>query len=286
MNKIINEFFDDVNFTKEGREYLLPIFEKLCSNEDFVLAKKQYEAGEMTKDLLLEACQKISDKTGVHHYTTALLLLVLFTEHLKKLYIQKGYSLEIYKNSVLDLHYKAIESKLVKGVWGTFVADWQYKFFTLERFGVGRLQAELFDLPESCKELTSSPNAIKIHIPRSGEPLTPESIDTALAKAKIIFKEYIAEPVPIVCSSYLLYSNFAPLYKEGSNLKKFVSRFTIVAQTDDKAGDYPNMWRLFDMDYTGNIDDYPERTSLHRAFKQYLKDGKTTGVAIGYFFAD
>ncbi len=47
---------------------------------------------------------------------------------------------------------------------------------------------------------------------------------------------------------------------------------------------YTNMWRLFDMDYTGNADDYPEDSFLRRNFKQYIKDGGRTGVGLGVFF--
>ena len=35
------------------------------------------------------------------------------------------------------------------------------------------------------------------------------------------------------------------------------------------------------MDYTGNVNDYPEDTSLRRAYKQYLLDGGTTGAGFG-----
>jgi nicotinic acid phosphoribosyltransferase len=41
------------------------------------------------------------------------------------------------------------------------------------------------------------------------------------------------------------------------------------------------VWRLFDMDYTGNIEDYPENTSMRRAYKQYLLDGGRTGEGFG-----
>ena len=75
------------------------------------------------------------------------------------------------------------------------------------------------------------------------------------------------------------------MYKEGSNLSEFCKRFELVTNTQDLTDDYPNLWRVFDMDYTGNIDDFPEKSSLHKSIKNYLKNGGKTGIALGIFFA-
>ena len=39
------------------------------------------------------------------------------------------------------------------------------------------------------------------------------------------------------------------------------------------------------MDYTGNIEDYPENTSMRRAYKDYLRNGGIAGEGYGVFFA-
>lgn len=282
MNRIITDFFEDVDFEKEGREYLEPLFSKLCENDDFLSIKRIYEKDMLDKDAFMNSVDKLSEKTGIHNYTVGLLCLILLTGELKKKYSLNGYGMDLYRHTIIDLRYKANECFEVKGVWGTFVADWLFKYFLLGRFAFGRLQHELFEVPEQFVPLTKTKTAVKIHIPRSGEPLTPESIDKSLAVAKQFFG--FDGTIPVVCSSYLLYDKLLPLYPSESNLKRFAERFTILSQTDDAPGDYPNMWRLFDMDYTGNIDDYPENSRLHRAVKQYLKDGGITGVALGFFF--
>ena len=44
------------------------------------------------------------------------------------------------------------------------------------------------------------------------------------------------------------------------------------------------MWRLFDMDYTGDLDDFPGDSTLRRNYKQFLKDGGRVGEGYGVFF--
>ena len=87
------------------------------------------------------------------------------------------------------------------------------------------------------------------------------------------------------CCSWLLYPDNLDILPEKSNVRKFMLEFDIINKFDDKPGEYADMWRLFDMDYTGNFDDYPEDSSLRRAFKAHLKNGGKTGEGYGIFFA-
>ena len=70
----------------------------------------------------------------------------------------------------------------------------------------------------------------------------------------------------------------------GSNLEYFKERFEIIHTHLYEKGDYSEMWRLFDMDYTGNLNDFPGDSSLRRAYKQYLLDGGQVGEGYGVFF--
>lgn len=284
MKKIMTDFFEDTDFPKNGRNYLLGTLCKIEKNDAFVNAYNTYLQGKMNKDLLLDICKKISEETDLNEYTVSLLLVISFTGHLKQIYKEKNYPMDIYINSVTDLKYKAEECFDTKKVYGTFVADWLYKWFVPERFGIGRLQFEIVLSGYDYKTLTKDTPCLKIHIPRSGKPLTPESIDDALSRAKEFFKDDFEGPIPIVCKSWLLYEKFEGLFKQGSNTDLFRKRFEIIDNISDPKGCYPDMWRLFDMDFTGNIDDYPENTSLRKSFKEYLKNGGETGTAHGVFF--
>ena len=44
---------------------------------------------------------------------------------------------------------------------------------------------------------------------------------------------------------------------------------------------HKELWRLFDMDYTGDADALPQDTSLRRAYVKRLKENKPLGLALG-----
>ena len=69
-----------------------------------------------------------------------------------------------------------------------------------------------------------------------------------------------------------------------SNIRGFMADYDIIRSKVDEEGDYHNMWRLFDMDFTGDFNDYPEDSSLRRAYKKFLLDGNRTGSGYGVFF--
>ena len=284
MNNTLTAYFEDVDFPLDARDFLVSTLEKLCENSDFIGLVETYEKDMMNQKLFVDTCDKISEKTNVHEYTVKLISFICFTKRLKEKYQNLDIDKEIYINTVSDLKYKAVESMEVKNVWGVFCADWLYKYFEPSRFALGRLQFEIIPFGVQYKDLMPDTPCLKFHIPRNGLPLTPESIDSALERAKIFFSGKFSGRIPVICGSYLLYEETKHLFKEGSNLRKFYDRFEIVSNTPDNVGEYPNMWRLFDMDYTGNPDDYPEDSSLRRNFKQYIKNGGRTGVGLGVFF--
>ncbi|MBQ3256708.1 MAG: hypothetical protein IJA67_04790, partial [Oscillospiraceae bacterium] len=91
-------------------------------------------------------------------------------------------------------------------------------------------------------------------------------------------------PVVFFCSSWLLSDIHYKILYEKSNVRRFMDRFDILKFFYDKEGEYPNAWRIFDMDYTGNADDYPEDSFIRRAYKAHIKNGGVTGDGKGIFF--
>ena len=69
----------------------------------------------------------------------------------------------------------------------------------------------------------------------------------------------------------------------GSLTYELVSQYVdeIVSVTDYPIGENPNIWRIFDVEFNGNLADLPEDTHLRRAYKQYMMDGNPTGRAYG-----
>ena len=279
----LKKFNKDIPLPQSAIISLQESYEKLCKDTDFLNIVRDHLDGRLNSENIGTKIKTVAEKTGVCEYTVAFCTLISFTPFLKKAYKEKGISDEIYLDTMRDLYYKLDECIKVKGVCGTFVANWLYKYFQFGRFTLGRLQVEVVPFGESYKDFTPETKMLKIHIPASKQPLTQESIRDSLIRAKTFFGDSFPASNMVICSSWLLYPGFEGLFKEGSNIAKFRSMFEIVKVQDAPDGTHPDMWRLFDMDYTGNADDYPENSSLHRSFKEYIKGGGVSGTALGIF---
>ena len=130
--------------------------------------------------------------------------------------------------------------------------------------------------------ITDTDPVISVHIPRSDTPITKEATDDAYAQAADFFiHEVTNKQVVFVCHSWLLFSDTLEVFPKHTNTYRFIHEYDVVWNSYDKEGEYNDAWRLFDMDYTGNIEDYPENTSMRRVYKQYLLDGGRTGKGFG-----
>ncbi len=294
MKAYLNTFFEEFDYPTEARESLGAAYEKLAAcpeaHDKFCSLLREYEENYNGQHWRwIGECKGISEKAGVHTYQTELLLYIFMAKHLKELYIQRGYDLDVWHNTVLDLKYKLLECYAVKGIWGSFVAIWFPGFFNLTRFGFGRLQFEMTTLSHQDYEkngilLKQGDPVIGVHIPRTLTPLDKESCDAAYAQAAAFFKkENNLDHVAFSCGSWLLYPPHLPYLPERSNIRRFMSDYDIFHVEEDKEDGYPEMWRLFDMDFTGNIDDYPGDSSLRRGYKQLMKDGIRPGDGYGIY---
>jgi len=239
--------------------------------------------------LCLNKAGEAGEMVGVHMYSAHMLLVVCFSQHLRQLYREKEIDDGIWFDSMCDLKWKLWECQAVKGMHGTFVGGWFGGFFNLTRFALGRLQFELVPFGQNYDKdghhLTPESRVINMHIPRTLTPFSPENCDDAFARAAAFFKnELNGAPVVFHCSSWLLSDIHYRILHEKSNVRKFMDRFDILKFTYDNEGEYPNAWRIFDMDYTGNAKDYPEDSFIRRAYKNHIQNGGITGGGRGIFF--
>ena len=100
----------------------------------------------------------------------------------------------------------------------------------------------------------------------------------------VFLKNETGKPIPFFCESWLIYSKMDDLLPQRSNIRTFKERFEVIHDHLYEKGDYSEMWRLFDMDYTGDLDDFPGDSTLRRNYKQFLKDGGQVGEGYGVFF--
>ena len=294
MIEYVLSFMDELGFDKEAVESLSADIEKIYANEEakalFAGAVDEYERDiHSNYTELREAAKHAGEIVGVHAYSAELLLFICFSKHLRELYRLRGISDRIWFDSMSDLKWKLWECKAVKGVWGSFVAGWFPGFFNLTRFALGRLQFEIvaFDgeYEKNGKSLKKGDKVINVHIPRTLTPLDKKSRDDAYSQAAEFFRDMTdGAPIAFVCSSWLLYPEAEKILPAHSNIRGFMADYDIIRSKTNGEGEYGDMWRLFDMDFTGDLNDYPEDSSLRRAYKKFLLDGNRTGSGYGVFF--
>ena len=294
MIEYVLSFMDELGFDKEAVESLSADIEKIYANEEakalFAGAVDEYERDiHSNYTELREAAKHAGEIVGVHAYSAELLLFICFSKHLRELYRLRGISDRIWFDSMSDLKWKLWECKAVKGIWGSFVAGWFPGFFNLTRFALGRLQFEIvaFDgeYEKNGKSLKKGDKVINVHIPRTLTPLDKKSRDDAYSQAAEFFRDMTdGAPIAFVCSSWLLYPEAEKILPAHSNIRGFMADYDIIRSKTNGEGEYGDMWRLFDMDFTGDLNDYPEDSSLRRAYKKFLLDGNRTGSGYGVFF--
>lgn len=294
MIEYVLSFMNELGFDKEAVASLSDDIEKIYANEDakalFAGAVDDYERDiHSNYTELREAAKRAGEIVGVHAYSAELLLFICFSKHLRELYRLRGIRDRIWFDSMSDLKWKLWECKAVKGIWGSFVAGWFPGFFNLTRFALGRLQFEIVEFDgeyeKNGRSLKKGDKVINVHIPRTLTPLDKESRDDAYAQAAEFFRNMTdGAPIAFVCSSWLLYPEAEKILPVHSNIRGFMADYDMIRSKVNGEGEYGDMWRLFDMDFTGDLNDYPEDSSLRRAYKKFLLDGNRTGSGYGVFF--
>lgn len=291
MRSYLKEFMISYDYPAEAIDTLLAAGEVLLENRDFCNLLATYEKDRFCDyKAMLAKCKGIAADTGIHTYTVEFLMFMCFSRKLRQTYLENGYSEALWRQSMLDLKCKMLVCRDVKKIWGMFVAWWYDGFFRMERFGLGRMEFELFQFPldyyeKDGKVLRKGDTVINCHIARTGEPLSPELVEDAFRQAAEFYKDTFAgKPTPFFCESWLIYSKMDDLLPQRSNIRSFKERFEIIHDHLYEKGDYSEMWRLYDMDFTGDLDDFPGDSTLRRNYKQFLKDGGQVGEGYGVFF--
>ena len=231
MKAYLTEFTEQFSYPTPAREALLAALDQiLVSPEATARFDALSAAYDRDKDqdyvALIAEMTDLCESAGVNVYTGHLLLFIRLSHRLRERYREQGIADEIWHDSMLDLRYKLEECHLVKGVWGTFVAKWNDGFFNMTRFALGRLQFELkpfgFVYEQNGVTLTPDSLVINTHIPRSGQPLTPESVWASYAQAAEFFKDRLqGAPTAFYCSSWLLFEKHREMLKPTSNILHF-----------------------------------------------------------------
>lgn len=289
-------FFEDYDYPGEGAAVLTEAYDKIIADPAATLATGEI-LGRYDTDIGCDQAQMREDFTalaaqsGIHKYTAQFLLYLLMLPRLREYYRAAGIPEDIFRQSALDLKYKLTECHLVKGIWGSFVAYWFTGFFAMHLFGFGLLQFRkiFYDTQKHDIRyekdgflLTPQTPLIDVHIPRTGKHLDHDEVMREYRRAAVFFRErFGVERAAFFCSSWLLFPPNLELLRPDSNLARFIRDFDIIYSSE--FSDYTELWRLFDMDYTGDPDALPADTSFRRGYIRWLKEGRKTGRGIGIF---
>lgn len=277
-----------IAFPSEAIETIAGCTKRLEGNTEFNALIDEFLAQPSELNTILEQLKALGKKVGENEYTLNMAFLIGACPTLREWYAQKNIDEEIFWKSIEDFKWKLIECKNCEEVWGTFVPGWYRGFFEMTRFGLGRFQFEEvgFDADSYEKlghKLQRGDRVINFHIPSAG-PLTDEKRIESYKLAYKFFGGKDGEAMPFVCGSWLLYKGHKEFLPENSNILRFMHDFDIIRSEDKE--NFSDGWRVFAKYSDGPIDDLPEDTSIRRAFKRRLQQGKPTGSGYGVFFFD
>ncbi|MBP3313722.1 MAG: DUF5596 domain-containing protein [Oscillospiraceae bacterium] len=288
MREYLVEFFKDFAYEEADARHLLKAYDHIEESQEAkallaeILLAYSANISLDYKEEVQGKARKIAEITALHPFTVDLVVFLCMTKHLRKVYEENGISLQIYRDSVLDLKWKLEECKIVKGICGSFVAHWFAGFFNLTRFCLGRLQFELRPIPfdyekNGRKFIKDESLVIKVHIPRTGAPMDKESCDKAYAQAREFFRDKVGENPAFLCDSWLLYPENKKILSPQSNTYRFLLEYDVVSWRTNTGED---LWRLFDTDEK-NPARLPTDTSFRARYVEHLKKGGRVGLGIG-----
>ena len=291
MKKYLLDFMEQFTYLEEARVVLLEAFDTLNKDEEsykvFKELLQRYEDDIRCDWKSMRAHMKeISADTGIHEYVGNTLFVICLSKRMKQHYLDTGLSEDMWYSTMYDLKWKIAECKEIYDVFGVFAPEWYDRFWKLERFCFGKLQFELnsFDKVYEKNDISLKPDSpvLNVHIPRTGGKLDRESMLNAYSQASEFFKEkFGANPIVFVCKSWLLYPRNKEVLSEKSNLYAFISDYDVIEQGEYE--DYSQAWRLFSVQYDGNVDHLPQNTSLRRAYAEWIRNGEKMGWGYGVF---
>ncbi len=278
---------EKLDFPQEAKEAIIKAEEKILNNEK---ANKIYDS--MYRDYWLKKrnfdkfSHKVKEVAALideSEYTVNLVLLLNCTKPLLAKYKKEGISEDVYWNTIVDLKVKMIECMENHNVWGTFVEGWFRAFYTLERFGLGRFQYELSDFCEElyCEHgvtIKDSEFVLGMHIPSHLGPLTYDVRMDSYKKAYAFFRDRFKDKFAyFCCGSWLLYPDNLNILPENSNVSDFLLDFEPLDIT--RTYDFGDAWRIFGPDAHKPPKELPRKTTMQRAFAEWLEQGKKPGHA-------
>lgn len=287
--QILN-FMEMQEFPLESMQSLKLALDRLCQGEQAQILQtivKEYQEDYRVKyDVMEERFNKIASLSGVHDKQVSLLVYIGLVDSLKQHYINNGYPLENFADTIKEIKSKMLDCKGYHGIWGLGNGKVVHTHFAMTRFGMGVLQFELIRLGKSAEvegeKFEPTDLVINIHIPRLDQPFTKEARMQSYLRAKEFFKDRFPQrdKVPFYCHSWLLFKKHKEILKPTSNIISFINDFTIIDNYDYP--DYAETWRFCDRPFT-TLEEMPKNNSIQKAYAEIISKGEKIGGAEGMF---
>lgn len=291
-NSYLENILEELSFPEEARDAYRAVAAALEIHPE--QSRRMKETAELlfvipqdTK-LILSTLGEIADRLSIPAATVNFYLYITATEELRELWRKMGLTEETIHNCLRDFRYKNDECHMFTGVWGSYSDGWLMGWFKRDRFAFGRLQfdtrgLEVAEATVGGRTLHRGDKVVSVHIPRAPEPFSPEARLEAYRMAYSFFKDsFPDEQIPFICGSWLLFPYNREILSPTSNTVSFADEFKLLAVYE------ADVWIrfIFGTLYTGNPDDLPESSSLHKGYKKFLKEGNMTGSGYGIFLFD
>ena len=293
----MNEMFEKLNIRKDALEYFTKLEEKIMADEKLneIISNAAYDCmtdNEINFGKCITVANENAAKIGEHSYTMQYLMALRCLPYLRELY-NKNEKLteEMFWQGADDLRCKLNECLEMHGIYGSFVAGWFGSFLNMSRISLGRFQyilkyyeAETFKTPYGHIIKKGEP-IVEFHIPSSGVPLTDEVRNDSYRRAWEFYKDIVgSNRVILRCTTWLLYPENYRFLPEKSNIIKFMDDFDLAFYSHFK--EFRGKWRLFGKSSEKPIEEWDEKTSLQRAYKKRLLEGKPSGDAMGFIIME
>ena len=235
---------------------------------------------------LYEKIEALAKESHMEPFELQLLFIQMLAAHSEHFYKAKGYSHALWIDCLTDLVWKMRECKRVNGFYGSRTFTWFERWLYATRITLGRLQFEIIECGSDYKsdqfDVKAGDKLINVHIPEdSTKAFSEENCKKAFSMAREFFRGELGDKVVFRCSSWLLFPKHNEIFPETSNIRKFLNSFEIDKNSVTLSNS--NLWRIFYTDKSVDfLHEYPENTSLQRAYMQFLALGESAGGATGY----
>ncbi len=292
----MTEMFEKLNIRKDALDYFTKVEEKIMADpelNDFI-SKTAYEYMMSEKKDFAECIKRMDEnakKIGEHPYTMYFLITLRCLPYLREQYKEVGYTEEMFWQGADDMRCKLEECLEMHEIYGTSVPKWFGGMLNLSRVALGRFQyvlkyyeAETFTTPSGHVIEKGSP-VIEFHIPSSGVPLTDEIRNESYRKAWAFYKDkFGGNRVVLRCTTWLLYPEQYNFLPEKSNIRNFMDDFDIPFYSHST--EFEDAWRIFGKSSLKPVEEWDEKTSLQKAYKKRILEGKSIGDAMGFIILE